>query len=73
MRRVVVKTALILSLAWLGLPGEISAQNREKSWELFPYIGYYSLSAPGFGDSIEIQLDTPMAGQTETTFRGSSI
>jgi hypothetical protein len=73
MRRFIMLAALVAGVAWLGMPGEAWAQNREKAWEVFPYIGHMSFSDPDFGDTVEIRIDTPNPGETEITMVESEI
>ena len=44
MRRHVVRGSIILLLGWCGLAAPAFAQNREKAWEINPYVGTMSFS-----------------------------
>lgn len=73
MRRFSLRAALVFGVILIGLPVGARAQIREKSWELFPYLGHVAYSHPDFGDTVEVRIDTPNLGQTETIIIQSSI
>ncbi len=73
MRRFMMLTAFVAGMTWLAVPGEAWAQNRERAWEIFPFLGHLSLSTPGFGDVLEVRPDTPSPGQTEIIIVNSEI
>jgi outer membrane beta-barrel protein len=50
MRRSIMKAAFVAILAGIGAAGEARAQNREKSWEIMPYLGHIN-----FGSETEIE------------------
>jgi outer membrane beta-barrel protein len=72
MRRYSLRAALIFGVILIGLPVGARAQIREKSWELFPYLGHVAYSHPDFGDTVEVRIDTPSLGQTEAIIIQSS-
>jgi hypothetical protein len=53
MRRAMGKVMLVAMVACAGLAGTARAQNREKAWELFPYLGYASFGgSTGLNDEL---------------------
>jgi len=79
MRRFRMLAALVAGIAWLAVPVEAWAQNRDKAWEVFPFLGHISLSQPGFGDSLEVRPGVPVPpappnpGQSTLTLDQSEI
>jgi hypothetical protein len=73
MRRFLIPAALVAGLAVFVPPDEAAAQNREKAWELYPYLGQLNLSRPGFGDTLEVRAGIPTPAETTTTVVSSEI
>jgi hypothetical protein len=73
MRRFKMLAVLVAGMVWLAVPGEAWAQNRERAWEVFPFIGHLGLSNPGFGDTLEARPDFPNPGETTITLVSSEI
>ena len=73
MRRFRMLAALVAGIAWLAVPAEAWAQNRDKSWEVFPFIGYLGLSSPDFGDVLQVRPGIPVTGQSTLTLVHSEI
>jgi len=73
MRRFRVLAALVAGIAWLAVPVEAWAQNRDKSWEVLPFIGYLGLSSPDFGDTLQARPGIPVTGQSTLTLVHSEI
>jgi hypothetical protein len=44
MRRWSVRSFLLLTVVWAGWAEPAWAQNREKAWELYPYVGYFQFN-----------------------------
>lgn len=73
MRRFKMVAALVAGIVWLAVPVDAWAQNRDKAWEVFPFLGYLSLSNPDFGDALVARPDIPNPGQTTLTLNRSEI
>lgn len=73
MRRFMMLAAVVAGMACLAVPGEVWAQNREKAWEVFPFLGQLSLSKPDFGDTLEVRPGIPVAGQRSISLFTSEI
>jgi outer membrane beta-barrel protein len=65
--------ALVAVTAWFAVPGEAWAQNREKAWEVFPFLGYLNLSNPGFGDALVVRPNIPTPNESTITLVSSEI
>jgi hypothetical protein len=59
MRSRIIRGLLGLGIAGLCLTGTALAQNREKAWELYPYVGYVRYGVPNLGDSTTVKTDVP--------------
>ena len=73
MRRLKVVAALVAGMAWLAVPVEAWAQNRDRAWEVFPFLGHLSLSSPDFGDDFIVRPEIPNAGEATLTQNRSEI
>lgn len=67
MRLRIMKGLLALGFAGACCTGPALAQNREKAWEIFPYVGYAFYASPKLGDSIRVQSDFPVGFNTIST------
>jgi hypothetical protein len=64
MRSRIIKGLLGLGAAWLCVTGTALAQNREKAWELYPYVGYVRYGAPNLGDTTTLKTNVPTGFNT---------
>ncbi|MBI4169438.1 MAG: hypothetical protein HY510_05815 [Acidobacteria bacterium] len=64
MRRSIMRAIFLTILAGIGPAGEARAQNREKAWEIMPYLGYVKFGSEaevaavsGPNDRLQISLE----------------
>ena len=55
---------LALGIVALAACGDALAQNREKAWEMYPYVGYVSYGSPNFDDGTVVQTGFPPGKNT---------
>jgi len=64
MRSRIIRGLIGFGAVGLCLTGTAFGQNREKAWELYPYVGYVRYGAPNLGDTTFVKKNVPTGFDT---------
>jgi hypothetical protein len=72
MRRFIMRGVMLALVTGACLAGQARAQNREKAWEVSPFLGYVRFGDPNLGDDVTIE-NNPVAMERTVTVIESDI